>query len=113
MSEAAEKGYGPYTPSLSRLGWHGQTGTLYVITCCVLCQISGLTFLFSYFIGYFYGIDKPKDLSNIKIGPEALVRYGLAQPSSNEWRNKNWNGDTTGWEMLLIWRGVHLEYPLS
>jgi hypothetical protein len=102
FSQALEKGYGPYTPSLSKLVWHRQTGTLYVITCCVLCQISGLTFsvLFSYFIGYIYGInDEPKDRSNIKIGPEALARYGLAKPSSNEWRNKNWNGDTTGWKM--------------
>lgn len=47
FSQALEKGYGPYTPSLSKLVWHSQTGTLYVITCCVLCQISGLTFFHS------------------------------------------------------------------
>ncbi|KAJ5184510.1 hypothetical protein N7472_009350 [Penicillium cf. griseofulvum] len=53
-----------------------------------------------YFIGYFYGInDNLKDRSNIKIGPEALVYFDLAKPSGDEWRNKNWNGDTTGWEM--------------
>ncbi|GFF41165.1 hypothetical protein IFM61606_04833 [Aspergillus udagawae] len=81
LPQALEKGYGPYTPSLSKLVWHSQTGTLY-------------------FIGYTYGInDEPKDRSNIKIGPEAVARYGLAKPSSNEWRNKNWNGDTTGWKM--------------
>lgn len=91
-SQAIEKGYGPYAPGLSSLVWDSQTGTLYVITCWVLCQISGLTFsvLFSYFIDYFYGIsDKPKDRSNIKIGPEVLARYGLAKPSSNKWRNEN------------------------
>ncbi|KAF7712711.1 Uncharacterized protein PECH_006783 [Penicillium ucsense] len=81
LPQALEKGYGPYTPSLSKLVWLSQTGTLY-------------------FIGYFYGInDEYEDRSNIKIGLEALARYGLAKPSSNEWRNKNWNGDTTGWKM--------------
>ncbi|KAJ5435623.1 hypothetical protein N7445_006508 [Penicillium cf. griseofulvum] len=102
LPQAAEKGYAPYVPSLSSLVWHSKTGTLYVITCCVLRQTSGLTFsvLFSYFIGYFYGInDNLKDRSNIKIGPEALVYFDLAKPSGDEWRNKNWNGDTTGWEM--------------
>ncbi|KAJ9350933.1 hypothetical protein DTO027B9_6678 [Paecilomyces variotii] len=81
LPQAIEKGYGPYAPGLSSLVWDSQTGTLY-------------------FIGYFYGIsDKPKDRSNIKIGPEVLVRYGLAKPSSDEWRNENWNRDTTGWKM--------------
>ncbi|KAJ5477260.1 hypothetical protein N7539_007404 [Penicillium diatomitis] len=74
LPQALEKGYGPYTPSLLKL----------------VC----------YFIGYFYGInDEPKDRRYIKISLEALARYGLAKPSSNEWRNKNWNGDTTGWKM--------------
>jgi hypothetical protein len=27
FSQALEKGYGPYTPSLSKLVWHSQTGT--------------------------------------------------------------------------------------
>lgn len=84
------------------VSWHSDTGTMYVITCCVLCQISELTFSvpFSYFIGYFHGINaKPKDRNNIKIGPAFLACYGLAKPSSDEWLNKDWNGDTTGWEM--------------
>ncbi|KAI9376459.1 hypothetical protein BJX61DRAFT_552049 [Aspergillus egyptiacus] len=81
LPKALEKGYGPYTPSLSNLVWHSQTGTLY-------------------FIGYFYGIDEePRERSNIKIGPDTLAVYGLAKPSSDKWRNKNWNGDTTDWKM--------------
>ena len=56
--------------------------------------------LFSYFVGYFYGMsDKSKDRSNIKIGPELLACYSLVEPSSDAWRNKNWNGDSTGWKM--------------
>ncbi|KAL2871064.1 uncharacterized protein BJX67DRAFT_377670 [Aspergillus lucknowensis] len=80
LRQAIEKGYGPYTPSLSSLVWHSQTGTLY-------------------FIGYFYGNDEPRDRSNIKNGPAVLASYGLVKPSSNEWCNRAWNGDTTGWEM--------------
>lgn len=101
FSQALEKGYAPYTSSLSRLVWHSQTGTLYVLTRCVLCRTSGLTssVLFSYFIGYFYGLDdESKDRGNIKISPKHLACYGLMEPSSNEWCNKNWDGDTTGWK---------------
>lgn len=102
FSQVLENGYGPYAPGLSKLVWDSQTGTMYITTFCVLCQISGLTFsvLFSYFIGYVHGIDdEPRDRSNIKIGPEAIACYGLAKPFSNEWLNKNWNGDTTDWKM--------------
>ncbi|KOS38704.1 hypothetical protein ACN38_g10476 [Penicillium nordicum] len=80
LPQALEKGYAPYTSSLSRLVWHSQTGTLY-------------------FIGYFYGLDdESKDRGNIKISPKHLACYGLMEPSSNEWCNKNWDGDTTGWK---------------
>ncbi|KAJ5227930.1 hypothetical protein N7489_008638 [Penicillium chrysogenum] len=67
--------------SIPPVSWHSDTGTIY-------------------FIGYFHGINaKPKDRNNIKIGPAFLACYGLAKPSSDEWLNKDWNGDTTGWEM--------------
>ncbi|RHZ65842.1 uncharacterized protein CDV56_108752 [Aspergillus thermomutatus] len=76
-----EKGYSPDAPSLSNLVWHKQTETLY-------------------FIGYFYGIDDgPKRRSNIEVGPEWLAHYKLAKPSSDKWLKKDWDGNTTGWEM--------------
>lgn len=103
FSQALKKGYSPFAGGLSKLVWHSQTDTLYVIICRVLCQISGLTFsvLFSYFIGYFNGMehDVPKGRSNVSIGPGHLACYGLVKPSSNEWLKKTWNGDTTDWKM--------------
>lgn len=102
FSRAVAKGFGPHVVSLSRLVWHSQTGTLYVyyMLCFMSNKWTNISILFSYFIDYFYGInDAPKDPSKIKIGLEALARYGLAKPSSNEWLNKDWNGDTTGWKM--------------
>lgn len=103
FSQALEKGYYPFALGLSSSVWHSQTDTMYVIICCVLCQISGLTFsvLFSYFITYFYGMNhnKPTDRSKIEIGPGDLACCGLAKPSSNERPKKTWNGDTTDWKM--------------
>ncbi|KAJ9490812.1 hypothetical protein VN97_g2433 [Penicillium thymicola] len=44
LPQALEKGYGPYTPSLSRLVWHSQTDTLYVFY--MLCFMSNRTNIF-------------------------------------------------------------------
>ncbi|OOQ83614.1 hypothetical protein PEBR_35717 [Penicillium brasilianum] len=80
LPQELEKGHEPYVPGLPYLVWHSQTGNL--------C-----------FIGYFYGKKaERKDLRNIEIGPVFLAMYGLAKPSSDEWGEDDWNGDTTGWK---------------